>query len=222
MDLEKIISTHIGEYYGWLDYYAQIVVFEFNRFMLLNAEQGCQLVGPEDIEKCWQALVLDTELYYKYCMGKFGQIIHYKILNLDSTTRFNKISQTFRLYLQKYGRFEYKIVWSQSILDKQIKHNINYEISINIYSKSGTKYLTFGHKFNSVEIFGHIKEYISQTYNLPIGVLKIYICKIGIPDFIINNVSSFYSLNTFLEIPDQTNISGLFKFGIKNFDLIIQ
>lgn len=222
MDLQKSITTYISDYYGWLNYYTKIVVVEFDKFMTICAENNKQLVGPQDIEKCWQALILDTDLYYNYCTKRFGKIIHYKILEIDSQTKRDELAKTYKLYLQKYAVCENKLVWSPNILEKNIRHNIDYNINVNIYSKSGKKHLTLTHAFNSVEIFGCIKELVNTMYNIPICRQKIYVCKLELQDFVINNVVNFYSLDSKLEILDQINISGLFNFGVKTFDLVIQ
>lgn len=223
MDLQKTITAYVSDYYGWLDVYTTFVVVEFDKFMELVALKQIQLTGPEDIEKCWQALVLDTELYTKYCLGRFGKFIHYKIPKLDFQTRQTNISNTIKIYLEKYGRIENKIVWNLPVKISSgfFHHDIKNEITINGYSKSGTKYFVLTHKFNSCDNFGYIKELVGYTYNLDVSKIKIFICKLGLPNYIIANIQEFYSWGSILEVPEKTNVSGLFGFGVKTFDLVI-
>ncbi len=217
----RTISKYISDYYNWLDSYADIVVIEYDKFMELVAVSGKQLIGPEDVEKCWQALVLDTELYYKYCMGRFGKIIHYKILNLSILEHQQELSKTYKLYLGKFTNTPNKFVWAVIPFSKPIKHFVKYEIEINVWSKAGVKYVGLIHGFNSSESFGYIKELVGNKYQIPVNLMKIYINKINLSELIITNTREFYKLDPKLEISDSINISGLYSFGVKSFDLVI-
>lgn len=215
----KTISKYISDYYGWLDSYSNIVTIEYDKFMVLVFESEKQLIGPDDIEKCWQALVLDTELYYNYCMVKFGKIIHYKILN--SPSRNQEIEKTYKLYIGKYKNAPNKLVWFRKMFSKPIKHFIKQEIEINVWSKSGTKYFVLIHGFNSAENFGYIKEIIEFKYQISIDSMKLFVNKLNVPTLSISNICEFYKLDSKLEISDSINISGLYSFGIRSLDLII-
>lgn len=218
----KTISKYIAEYYNWLDSYTDILVIEYNKFMDLVFASGKQLIGPDDIEKCWQAHILHTELYYQYCMGRFGKILHYKILNLDSQTRIEEIDKTYKLYVSKHMSAPNKLIWTKPIFQKAVIHYIKQQIEINIWSKLGTKYLVFTHEFNSAENFGYIKQLVSYKYQISIDLIKIYVNKLNLSELVLENLKSFYKLDLKLEIPDSLNISGVFSFGIKSFDLVIQ
>lgn len=215
MDLQKTITKYIGDYYGWLDTYTQIVVVEFDKFMELVVSKQNRLVGPEDIEKCWQALVLDTELYTRYCTARFGKYIHYKIVKFSS----EQLKLTTRLYLEKYGRIENKMVWAQTLFSKMVKPTIDYQIKINVQTKLGQNCLNLNYQFNSCESFYHIKEIFGFKYQIPIYKIKIFINKTGLSENKIKALEEFYSIGFNLEVPDKTNISGLFNFGIETFDL---
>lgn len=218
----KTISKYIAGYYNWLDSYTDIVVIEYDKFMDLVFTSENQLIGPEDIEKCWQALILHTELYYEYCMKKFRKIVHYKILKLSSQERTEQIEKTYKLYVSKHMCIPNKLIWAKPIFAKPIYHFDNQQIEINVWSKSGTKYFSLTHEFNSVENFGFIKELIGYKYQIATGFMKIYVNRLGVSEIILSNIRSFYKLDVKLEIPDSLNISGLYSFGIKSFDLVIQ
>lgn len=221
MDILNILSVYISDHYGWLDSYSLLVVQEYNKFMELVNLSSIRLVGSEDIEKCWQAHVLDTQLYYDYCFNRFGKIIHYKIIHLDYSNRKIQLNYTIKLYIEKYFKLNNEIVWTQTLFPKTIRPDINYEIVLNVYSLTGKLYFIKTHKFNSCENFGYLKEIFSAKYQISLDHIKIYICKKDLSDSIINNVTMFYSFGSQLEIPNQINISGIFNFGIKIFDIIL-
>lgn len=220
MDLQKNIIIYISEYYGWLDTYSQIIAIEFDKFMELVVFKQTRLIGPEDIEKCWQALVLDTELYTKYCTTRFGKFIHYKILKLDQKLRSEQLKLTIKLYLEKYGYIANKMVWSQSQYSKIIKPTIEYQIKLNIQTKSGVNNLNLIYQFNSCDNFLNVKEIFGFKYQVPLRQIKIFINKTGLSDYKIKALQDFYLIGSNLEVPDKTNVSGLFNFDIKTFDLI--
>lgn len=220
----KTLSKYIAEYYNWLDSYANILVIEYDKFMELVALSGKQLIGPEDIEKCWQAHILNTELYHQYCMGRFGRIIHYKILNLSSQERVEQIDKTYKLYLSKCtsNTPPNKLVWVKNPFSKPLNHWVSHQIEINIWSKTGKKYAQLVHQFNSAESFGYIKELIGYKFNIPSHPTKIYVNKLNLSELVLENLKSFYKLDSKLEIPDSLNVSGVYSFGIGSFDLVIQ
>ena len=88
-------------------------------------------------------------------------------------------------------------------------------------SKSGTKYFVLTHGFNSAENFYYIKELIAYKFKISINLMKIFVNKLNLSKFTISNICEFYKLDPKLEISDTINISGLYCFGVKSFDLVI-
>jgi len=217
----KTISIYIADYYNLLEAYTDILVIEYDKFMDLVFASNKQLICPEDIEKCWQALVLDTELYYQYCMRKYGKIIHYKILKLSSQERNQQIDKTYKLYINKHSVVPNKLIWSKPIFSKSLYHWNKQQIDINVLSKSGKKYFILTHGFNSVDNFGNIKELIAYKYQVSVGLIKIYVNKINLSELTISNICEFYKLDPKLEILDSINISGIYSFGVASFNLIL-
>ena len=73
-----------------------------------------------------------------------------------------------------------------------------------------------------MEHFGYIKELVSYKFQISVGLMKIYVNKLNLSELTIANIREFYKLNPKLEISDTINISGLYSFGVKSFDLVIQ
>jgi hypothetical protein len=161
--LEYLVD-YISEYYNWLNEYTKMVVYEYDKFMeIVSCTNNIRLIPPDDIEKCWQAHILYTELYYKYCINKFGRIINYKPI-FNPINKKENIEKTYKLYLEKYGNTKNKIIWSLSNFSTQIKHNLVPIITINLYKKSGNFIKNFNYYPNSVDQF-NIKQII-ELYKL--------------------------------------------------------
>jgi hypothetical protein len=215
------LVDYISEYYNWLNEYTKMVVYEYDKFMeIVNSTNNLRLIPPDDIEKCWQAHILDTELYYKYCIEKFGRMIHYKPI-LDHINKRENIQKTYKLYLEKYGNTKNKIIWTLSDFSTKIKHNLVPIIKINLYKKSGDFIKYFNYYPNSVDQFDVIINLISLRYNIQVKYIKIYIDKTNTNEFNIKQINEFYKLKEGYDINTNLNIINFVNYNIINYFAIL-
>jgi hypothetical protein len=118
------LNEQAAKHYNWTSEYCGQVILEYERFIQLKANnQTMELIPSDDIEKMWQLHILNTEIYYSYCMSKFNKIIHHVTLystnsgNLINPLNLNMLKKenyikTINLYGSTFGDFLFKNVWN--------------------------------------------------------------------------------------------------------------
>lgn len=56
------------------------------------------------IDEAWHDLILQTNKYKKYCLEKFGFIVHHSVLDsLDQEKRKDRLRNTYKMYSEMFG-----------------------------------------------------------------------------------------------------------------------
>jgi hypothetical protein len=196
-----------------------MVIYEYEKFLnLYYLTPNINLIPPDDIERCWQAHILDTELYYKYCISKFGKILHYK-LNLFKKKE--DIAHTYKLYLQKYGEPKYKLIWTISTFRNMIKHNLIPEIKLDIYDKFNKLIQCYYFYPNSLDTFDKIFIFINIRYNINVQRCKIYIDINKANNINLKQVTEVFKLNKDGEISNKFKIIDFVNNNITNYNIFL-
>lgn len=109
-----INTTFISKYNNWSPLYTEQVQFEYERFLeLRNIDDK---LSPSDIiDKFWHTHILDTKLYYNYCVNKFFRIIHHDPNDsLNQQARKIRFCSTLIKYKEKYGLPIYNDIWKNT------------------------------------------------------------------------------------------------------------
>lgn len=101
----------ISKYYNWnIDYTFQ-VIYEYEKFMELRFEDS-GLSPSDDIDKLWHLHILDTKIYYEYCMKRFGSLVHHNPQDsIDQEARKIRYKNTLIKYIKKFSYPKYEKVW---------------------------------------------------------------------------------------------------------------
>ena len=108
------IATHCG----WSAEYANQVLTEFHRFMIIRAEYGDTCSPCDEVDLLWHQVLLDTRLYQEYCIGLgSGQIVHHDPkAALDQSARQTRLGCTLFVYQEKFGTNPPAEVWQDQSL----------------------------------------------------------------------------------------------------------
>jgi hypothetical protein len=164
-NLSHLLSG-LSNYYSWLDGYTKMVLFEYEKFMLLHKKYD-EICPSDDVEKCWQYHIMDTQTYSLFCDAICGKMIHYSIkLNSDIVIDRNKKNEMMKkcrkCYCDEYGAFKYDIVWS-STLCRTIYHLKSNSITLNFKFKKDKPKEIFIPDVN--ETFGLLKQRLSTVFS---------------------------------------------------------
>jgi hypothetical protein len=213
------LINYVSKYYNWLDTYSTMVVYEYTKFLhIFNLTTNIKLIPTDDIERCWQVHILNTEEYYKYCIEKFGKIIHYKPNLIKKKEDINK---TYKIYLQNYGEPKYKLVWTINNFNILIVHNLIPEIKLTVLDKLNKIIGIYNYYPNSVETFEIIIDLINIRFNCNKKNIKIYIDRSKTSNLNLKNIYQTFKLNNNGQIPNELKIIDLVNNYIINFCVII-
>jgi hypothetical protein len=233
----KQLAEYISKYYNWLYLYTVMVVFEYNRVMkiihlksnntLNDSNETFKLDLPGDIEKCWQAHILDTESYSKYCMKKFGKIIHYKPnLNNNKSNLNNKldIKTTLDLYQEiyqeKYNFPKYELVWRINGLSQDVIHSLICNIKLILFNNSNKYISSYNFLPKSFNTFQNIIDILSFKFNIHNKNIKIFINISDVDKFILKKICTEFKINETYEIMYNFNIFSFLNNNIKSYNII--
>lgn len=99
---------------GWTSKYIDSVIEEFDKFMDLKVIDN-NIVAPNYIDKVWFQIILDTKLYYKYCIDKYDTLIHRhpdNIVNPVHGTEYELNKKLINLYVKTYNKLPDFDIWS--------------------------------------------------------------------------------------------------------------
>jgi hypothetical protein len=215
----KKLAEYISEYYNWLDVYSAMVVFEYDRIMKIMFVKNCSKFNlPDDLEKCWQAHILDTEFYSQYCMENFGKIIHYKpqlnnIKNKD-------IKLILGFYQEKHNYPKYEIVWKINNCPIEIRHYLISNIKLNLFKMSGKYIIAYHYSPNASDTFQTVVDILSSKYYVENKNIKIYINVNEVREFDLKQTSTEFKLNETYEITHNLNIISFLNNHIKSYNII--
>ncbi len=148
----------VSIYYGWDLGYTYQVIFEYERFMALRAEDS-NLSPSDDIDKLWHYHILDTKSYLEYCANRFGKIIHHNPADsLDKDARKLRLGNTLKKYLEKYNNFKFGQVW-------EIISNVSNTTNPNINSVKPIEFELPDYEKNILPNLNYIKIFIFYTYD---------------------------------------------------------
>jgi hypothetical protein len=217
----KKLAEYISEYYNWLDVYCAMVVFEYDRIMKIMFVKNCSKFNlPDDIEKCWQAHILDTEFYSQYCMENFGKIIHYKPLKLIDNKKNKDIKPILGFYQEKHNFPKYEIVWKINNFCTEIRHHLISNIKLNLFKISG-KYITAYHYSpNASDTFQTVIDILSSRYYVENKDIKMYINVNDVTEFNLKQICTEFKLNETYEISHRYNIVSFLNNHIKSYNII--
>eukprot|EP01038_Epipyxis_sp_PR26KG_P011501 gene11501-15406_t len=78
--------------------FIEVVFKEWERFMILKSNND-DISPPDDVDRLWHQIILDTKLYTYYCEQHFGKIIHHDPSNSeDQEARIERLNFTLCLY----------------------------------------------------------------------------------------------------------------------------
>ena len=215
----KKLAEYISEYYNWLDIYSAMVVFEYDRIMKIMFAKNCSNFHlPDDIEKCWQAHILDTEFYSQYCIQHFGKIIHYKP-NLNNTKN-KDIKPILGFYQEKHNIPKYEIVWKINNFPIEIRHHLISNIKLNLFKMSGKSIISYNYSPNASDTFQTVIDILSSKYYVENKNIKIYINVNEVREFDLKQTSTEFKLNETYEITHNLNIISFLNNHIKSYNII--
>ena len=124
-------EEQIAIYHNWSIEYCNKVIFEYERFLYLKADNS-NMIASNDIYKLWQYHILTTEIYTTYCLTKFGKVInHNPFVEMNKENRNNRFVQTLEEYIKRFSNIMYQEVWT-----------CNIELPINLISQVIQPYTT--------------------------------------------------------------------------------
>ncbi|AYV75463.1 MAG: hypothetical protein Terrestrivirus1_337 [Terrestrivirus sp.] len=142
--------------------------FELERFLGLMLENND--ISPNNlIDEIWHDFILETELYYNYCIKKFGRIVNHSIIRSndsdeDKQTRFNK---TVSLYYEKYNEIDDNF-WRKDTIYNSFDtsvHNLSDSLP-----ESNTLNISY-FNIRVIDLFGRKRD-VEVHDNMMIGELK--------------------------------------------------
>jgi len=92
--------------------------FELERFLELILENND--ISPNNlVDIIWHDFILETELYYNYCIKKFGRIVNHSIMrsNDSDEEKQARLNKTISLYYEKYNEIDDNFWRNDSIND---------------------------------------------------------------------------------------------------------
>lgn len=127
-----ILQTKLN--YKWSNEHANIVAFEYDRFMKLRSEDE-NLSPCDDIDRFWHQHILNTRHYNSYCFEKFKKFVHHDPTDsFDQLTRHKRLSHTINNYVKTFGPIINNDIWK--VLPNADKTNIpNGSIKSDIINK---------------------------------------------------------------------------------------
>ena len=216
----KKLAEYISEYYNWLDVYSAMVVFEYDRIMkIMFVKNYSKFNLPDDIEKCWQAHILDTEFYSQYCMENFGKIIHYKPLRLNKN-KDKDIKPILGFYQEKHNIPKYEIVWKIINFPIEIHHHLISNIKLNLFKMSGKSIITYHYSPNASDTFQTVIDILSSKYYVENKDINIYIDKNQVREFDLKQICKEFIIKETLEISPRYNIISFLNNHIKSYNII--
>ena len=104
-------EEQIAIYNEWSNEYCSKVIAEYERFIILRSN-NFNIFPSDDIKDVWHFHILNTEMYSKFCLEKFGKIIHYSPIEmLNTEIKKNNLINTIISYKNLFGNFLYPEVW---------------------------------------------------------------------------------------------------------------
>ena len=100
-------EEQIAIYNDWSNEYCSKVIAEYERFIILRSN-NFNIFPSDDIKDIWHFHILNTEMYSKFCLEKFGKMIHYnpmEMLNIEMvnySSRFEQLGYCPRQHIQLY------------------------------------------------------------------------------------------------------------------------
>ena len=126
-------EEQIAIYHNWSIEYCNKVIFEYERFLYLRADNS-NMIASDDIYKLWKYHILTTENYSTYCLTKFGKVInHNPFIELNKETRNNRFIQTLEEYIKRFSNIMYQDVW---ICNIELPINLIFSSYTTIYNNN--------------------------------------------------------------------------------------
>jgi hypothetical protein len=114
------IIKQVSDIYDWSSDYADLVIFEYERFLELRNENET-LSPSDDIDRVWHQHILNTRHYEEYCKTHFSRLVHHDPTDsLDQVARMVRLKNTINTYLEKFKIITNKNIWLPNLDNKTI------------------------------------------------------------------------------------------------------
>lgn len=106
--------------YKWDESFAQMVVDEFFRFMMIKKatkDENAEIVSPSGyVDKVWHAALLYTKKYANYCEQEIGFFVHHDpngAMDDDETNRIKRYKNTILVYKENFQDAPPILIWPE-------------------------------------------------------------------------------------------------------------